>query len=188
MDQGLGLLPLGASGEPGPHSLGGGRWQGPLPLFLSGFEAWLWVAARMLVEDQLWTLDQWENGPQWLDRSLAPVFDLIEPPPLFGGEGSKVLSCKECMRPPNICFLSPPPCLPSLIWPKFQRVGSLGHSQWRALLFISLLMMQGILASLPPTGSGILPSAKRSARGPTLPVYSPEPLLPEAGQAGVGTH
>lgn len=136
MDQGLGLLPLGVSGEPEPHCLGGGRWQGPLSLFLSGFEAWLWVAARMLVEDRLWTLDQWENGPQWLDRSLA-VFDLIKHPPLFGGEGSKVLSCKECMRPPNICFLSPPPCLPSLIWSKFQGVGSLGHSRWRALLFIS---------------------------------------------------
>lgn len=47
--------------------------------------------------------------------------------------------------------------------------------------------MQEILASLPPTGSGALPSAKRTVRSPTLPVYSLEPLLPEAGQVGVGT-
>lgn len=105
MDQGLGLLPLGASGEPGPHCLGGGRWQGPLPLFLSGFEAWLWVVARMLAEGQLWTLDQWENGSQWLD-SLA-VFDLIKPPPLFGEKDLRYCHARVLATPQHL-FPEPP--------------------------------------------------------------------------------
>lgn len=151
MDQGLGLLPLGASGEPGPHCLGGGRWQGPLPLFLSVFETWLWVVTRMLAEGQLWTHDQWENGFQWLDRSLA-VFDLIKPPPLFGEKDLRYCHARVLATPQHLFPESPPPpFLPSLSGQNFKGWGRGGTVDGgRYYLSLCSWCKESLPASLPP--------------------------------------
>lgn len=79
---------------------------------------WLWVVARMLAEGQLWTLDQWENGSQWLD-SLA-VFDLIKPHPLFGEKDLRYCQARVLATPQYLFPESPPPFLPSLSGQNFK--------------------------------------------------------------------
>lgn len=143
----------------------------------------------MLAEGQLWTHDQWENGFQWLDRSLA-VFDLIKPPPLFGEKDLRYCHARVLATPQHLFPESPPHTLflPSLSGQNFKGWGR-GDTVDGGRYYLSLCSWckESLPASLPPTGSGALPSAKRTVRGPTLPVYSLEPLLPEAGQVGVGT-